>query len=158
MDQTGRIVDADGYGFESEDRSVERLLADFRTLSPAGVERAAWGWDRHVGTRDRGAFREAEERALKAIEDTGRGAQWDQVRRSIYNLTEGDHRAISWEAEHGDVSHKSEHAAYGAALALVAGRLIDSATRHVLMQPMAEALPWLLPDVAPEPQRDLPLR
>ena len=151
-------MDADGYGYSADDRSVERLLADFRTLSPAGVERAAWGWDRHVGKHGRDAFRVAEERALKAVEQSARGADWDALRRSIYNLTEGDHRAISWDVEHGDVGHKSEHAAYGAALALVAGRLIDSETRHVLMRPMAEALPWLLPDVAPEPQRDFPTR
>src|SRR5438105_7368669 len=149
-------MDADGYGYRPDERSPERLLADFRTLSPAGVERAAWGWDRHVGTHGRDAVRAAEERALKAIEESRRGAEWDQLRRSIYSLTEGDHRAVSWEAEHGDVSHKSEHAAYGAALALLAGRAIDSETRHALMRPMAEALPWLLPDVTPEPQRDRP--
>jgi hypothetical protein len=149
-------VDADGYGYRPDERTVERLLADFRALSPAGVERAAWGWDRHVGTRGGVEFRAAEERALKAVEEGRRGADWDQVRRSIYNLTEGDHRVVSWEVEHGDVSHKSEHAAYGAALALVAGGQIDSKTRHVLMRPMAEALPWLLPDVEPEPQRDRP--
>jgi len=149
-------MDADGYGFRADDRSVERLLADFRTLSPAGVERAAWGWDRHVGSRGRDAFRAAEEKALEAVEKSNRGAEWDRLRRAIYSLTEGDHRAVSWEAEYGDVSHESEHAAYGAALALVAGGLIDSAARHVLMRAMAEELPWLLPDVAPEPQRDRP--
>ena len=144
-------MDADGYGYRPDERTVERLLADFRALSPAGVERAAWGWDRHVGTRGGVEFRAAEERALKAVEEGRRGADWDQVRRSIYNLTEGDHRVVSWEVEHGDVSHKSEHAAYGAALALVAGGQIDSKTRHVLMRPMAEALPWLLPGTPPSP-------
>ena len=147
-------MDADGYGFRQDDRPVDRLLADFRTLSPAGVERAAWGWDQHVGASGRDRFRAAEEKALKAIEDSDRGAEWDAVRRAIYNLTEGDHRAVSWDVEHGDVSHKSEHAAYGAALALVAGKLIDKQTREILMRPMAEELPWLLPGTPPAPTRE----
>ncbi len=39
-------------------------------------------------------------------------------------------------------------------LALVAGDAIDEKTRRVLMTPMAEALPWLLPDFRPTPIRD----
>src|ERR671937_69729 len=128
-------MDADGYGFAPSERTIERLLADFRTLSPAGVERAAWGWDQHVGKSQSADFKQAEEKALKAIETNDLGEEWDQTRRAIYNLTEGDHRVISWEVEHGDVSHKSEHAAYGAALALVAGDHIDAQTREALMRP-----------------------
>ena len=144
-------MDADGYGFAASDRSVERLLADFRTLSPAGVERAAWGWDQHVGQSHSADFKQAEEKALQAIETHDLGDEWDRTRRAIYNLTEGDHRVISWDVEHGDVSHKSEHAAYGAALALVAGDHIDASTREALMRPLAEALPWLLPGTPPSP-------
>jgi len=144
-------MDADGYGFAPSERTPERLLADFRTLSPAGVERTAWGWDQHVGKSGRDPFRQAETKAVEAIERNNQGERWDEVRRAIYNLTEGDHRAISWELEHGDVSHKSEHAAYGAALALLAGDSIDRETRETLMRPMAEALPWLLPGTPPSP-------
>jgi hypothetical protein len=144
-------VDAEGYGYEPGDRSIRRLLGDFRTLSPAGIERAAWGWDKHVGSSGRQHFRAAEEVALRAIEQSGRSSQWGVARRAIYGLTEGDNRLIDWAAEHGEVSHKSEHAAYGAALGLLAGDEIDEQSRHILLRPLAEALPWLLPEAPPTP-------
>jgi len=28
---------------------LERLESDLRVLSPVGIERVAWGWDRHEG-------------------------------------------------------------------------------------------------------------
>ena len=42
-------VDAEGYGFPEHERTLARLIDDIRVLSPAGVERAALGWDLHVG-------------------------------------------------------------------------------------------------------------
>ena len=33
-------MDQDGYGYRADDRGIERLLQDSRTLSPAGIERA----------------------------------------------------------------------------------------------------------------------
>jgi len=41
-------VDAEGYGFPEHQRTLARLMDDIRVLSPAGVERAATGWDTHV--------------------------------------------------------------------------------------------------------------
>jgi hypothetical protein len=147
-------MDADGYGFRADDRSLERLLEDFRTLSPAGVERAAWGWELHVGKSGRDQFGEAEAKALDAIKENGRWDAWEAVRRAIYGLTEGDHAVISWEVEHEEhesLGRDAEHAAYGAALALVAGDQLDEASRRVLLTPMAEALPWLIPGYRPTP-------
>jgi len=147
-------MDADGYGFRPDDRSLERLLEDFRTLSPAGVERAAWGWELQVGKSGREQFAEAEAKALDAVKKSGRGEAWEAVRRAIYGLTEGDHAVISWEVEHEEHEGQrrdAEHAAYGAALTLVAGDQVDEASRRVLLTPMAEALPWLIPGYRPTP-------
>ena len=37
-------MDRDGYGVREGQTSVDRLLEDCRTLSPAGIERVAHGW------------------------------------------------------------------------------------------------------------------
>ena len=142
-------VDAEGYGFPEHERTVKRLIEDIRVLSPVGVERAAQGWDRHVGMRGEAELREAERAALHAIERASRGEAWDEVRRNLFGLTESGAALVSWKAEHGDVGHKAENAAFMAALALVAGRLIGQVQAKVLLRSMAEALPWLLPDEAP---------
>jgi hypothetical protein len=150
-------MDAEGYGFGAEDRGIDRLLGDFRTLSPAGIERAAWGWQLHVGRDGRDRFRDAERRAVEAIENHDLGSRWDEVRRSIYGLTEGEHRGVAWDAEETEDregAHDAEHAAYGAALALMSASWIDDSTRRALMRPMAEAMPWLLPDEEPTPSRE----
>jgi D-aminopeptidase len=42
---------------------------------------------------------------------------------------------------------------FGVPVALVAGDAIGQSTRQVLLTPMAEALPWLLPDFRPTPLR-----
>jgi hypothetical protein len=147
-------MDADGYGFRPDDRGLERLLQDFRTLSPAGVERAAWGWELHVGRSGRDQFAKAEAQALESIKKGGRWDAWEATRRAIYGLTEGDHAVISWEVEHEERESQgrdAEHAAYGAALALVAGDQLDEANRRVLLTPMAEAVPWLIPGYHPTP-------
>jgi len=56
---------------------------------------------------------------------------------------------VSWKAEHGDIGHKAEQAAFAAALGLVASNLIGKEQAAALMRPMAEALPWLLPEQTP---------
>jgi hypothetical protein len=137
-------VDAEGYGFPEHQRTIARLMEDVRILSPAGVERVAQGWDEHVGESGLRAFREAEKAALHAIEQADRGAAWDEVRRTLFGLTESGASLISWRAEHGDMGHKAENAAFAAALGLLADGLMSKQQQATLLRPMAEALPWLL--------------
>ncbi len=125
-------------------------MEDIRVLSPAGVERAAAGWDRHVGKHGLQALHDAEKAALHTIEQADRGQAWDEVRRSLFGLTESGGALISWKAEHGDIGHKAEDAAFAAALGLVATGLISEERAATLMRPMSEALPWLLPEKEPE--------
>ena len=138
-------VDAEGYGFPEHSRTLSRLIEDIRVLSPAGVERAAQGWDRH-GRLHEDAVHAAEKAALHAIEQADRGPAWDEVRRNLFGLTESGQALVSWKAEHGDVGHKAEQAAFTAALGLVAGNLIGREQFNHLVRPMSEALPWLLPE------------
>jgi len=142
-------VDAEGYGFPEHHRTLARLMEDVRVLSPAGVERVALGWDRHVGTHGLQALHDAEKAATHAIEQADRGAAWDEVRRSLFGLTESGDALVSWKAEHGEIGHKAEGAAFAAALGLVASNLITRHQAARLMRPLAEALPWLLPDEPP---------
>jgi len=138
-------IDAEGYGFPEHQRTLSRLIDDIRVLSPAGVERAAQGWDRHAGMHE-GEMHAAEKAALHAIEQSDRGPAWDEVRRNVFGLTESGQALVSWKAEHGDIGHKGEQAAFMAALGLVAGNLIRKHEFNTLVRPMSEALPWLLPE------------
>jgi hypothetical protein len=124
-------------------------MEDIRVLSPAGVERVAHGWDLHVGTKGLKEFEEAEKSALRAIEQADRGPAWDQVRGSLFGLTESGDALLSWKAEHGEIGHKAERAAFAAALGLVGSNLIGKEQAATLMRAMAEALPWLLPEQTP---------
>src|SRR4029078_8735615 len=93
-------------------------------LGPAGVERAAQGWDRHARLHGLESIHQAEKAAGHAIEKADRGPAWDEVRRNLFGMTESGDALVSWKAEHGDVGHKAEDAAFMAALGLVAGNLI----------------------------------
>jgi hypothetical protein len=124
-------------------------MEDIRVLSPAGVERVARGWDLHVGAKGLKEFQEAEKAATHAIEQADRGPAWDLVRSSLFGLTESGDALVSWKAEHGDIGHKAEQAAFAAALGLVASNLVNKEQSAILMRPMAEALPWLLPEQTP---------
>jgi hypothetical protein len=137
-------LDAEGYGFPEHEHTLGRLMDDIRVLSPAGVERVARGWDEHVAIKGHQAFHDAEKAGTHAIEQADRGPAWDLVRSSLFGLTESGEALVSWRAEHGDVGHKAERAAFGAALGLVAGNLVTKEQRATLLRPMAEALPWLL--------------
>jgi hypothetical protein len=86
---------------------------------------------------------------MHAIEQADRGPAWDEVRRNLFGLTESGGALISWKAEHGEIGHKAEDAAFAAALGLVASKLISKQQTATLMRPLAEALPWLLPDEPP---------
>ena len=88
-------VDAEGYGFPEHQRTLSRLIDDIRVLSPAGVERAAQGWDRHGRLHGLQAIHEAEKAAVHAIEKEGRGAAWDEVRRNLFGMTEAGGALVS---------------------------------------------------------------
>jgi len=138
-------MDRDGYGAREGQTSVDRLLEDCRTLSPAGVERVAHGWVTFAeGGEHHAAYVAAEKAALKLLEHDGRSPQWDELRDRLLGLTERGTALIAWRLEHGDTGHRAEHALLGAALALVAGPDLDRPHREALLRPMAEALPWLL--------------
>lgn len=140
-------LDAEGYGFPEHDRTLARLIDDVRVMGPAGVERAAQGWDDFAAGHRHAAYREAERKATHAIEQNDRGDAWDTVRSSLFGMTESGAALVSWRAEHGEVGHRAEDAAFGAALGLVASDLISPKEFETLVRPMGEALPWLLPEV-----------
>jgi len=144
-------VDAEGYG--AKEQGLDRLIADARVLSPAGIERVAWGWDRHEDPRIMERFHEAERAALRVLEKNNLGPQWDDARKRILDLTEGRSSLEDWKAEHGDVGHKGERALLAAALAILARDKLDREHYATLVRPMSEALPWLLPELPPEPRR-----
>ena len=139
-------VDAEGYGFPEHQRTLTRLIDDIRILSPSGVERAAQGWDRHARLHGLESIHAAEKAALHAIEKADRGPAWDEVRRNLFGLTESGGALVSWKAEHGEIGHKAEDAAFMAALGLVAGNLVTKEQASTLVRPLSEALPWLLPE------------
>jgi hypothetical protein len=132
---------------------LERLESDLRVLSPVGIERAAWGWDRHEsGPLE--AFRAAERAAVRAIESSPDAQDWDDWRRRLFSEVEGRYALIAWHAEHQSHAphvHKAEQAAFAAALALFAQSWIPHGQYAMLVSPMAEALPWLLPEQPPSP-------
>jgi hypothetical protein len=146
-------VDAEGYGYKSGEEGLDRLVNDARVLSPAGIERAAWGWDRHEDQAAMQRFRDAERLALRAVEESDRGPAWEDARRRLMDLTEGRTSLVSWKTEHGDVGHKAERALLGAALGVLARDRLTHDQYVTLVRPMAEGLPWLLPEAPPEPRQ-----
>ncbi|HET9847770.1 MAG TPA: hypothetical protein VFR68_04355 [Candidatus Dormibacteraeota bacterium] len=146
-------VDREGYGYRAGEEGIDRLLTDARVLSPAGIERAAWGWDRHEDPTVMQRFHDAERAALRVLEQADRAQAWDDTRKRILDLTEGRSSLESWKAEHGDIGHKAERALLGAALGLLTRDKISHDQYVTLVRAMSEALPWLLPEAAPEPRR-----
>lgn len=132
---------------------LERLESDLHVLSPVGIERAAWGWDRH----ERGnlqAYHAAEQAALHAIEQHAAGDEWDRWRSRLFAEVEGRQALIGWRTEHqthAEHVHKAERAAFGAALGLFAKRWLSHEDYVALVTAMAEGLPWLLPEQIPTP-------
>ena len=151
-EMTADGLDIEGYGYTDDGASPQRLLDDLRTLSPAGIERAAWGWERHEHGDDLERFHEAERTALRVIEEHNATPAWDRFRHAVLQLTEGSESLVSWKAEHGETGHRAERAALGAALAIAGASWLSPDDYRLLARPMAEALPWLLPDTPPEPQ------
>lgn len=147
------MPDVEGYGYRAGEVGTDRLLNDARILSPAGIERSAWGWDRHEEPTAMQRFRDAERAALHALEQRNRGEAWEDIRRQILDLTEGRTSLISWKSEHGELGHKAERAMLGAALGIMTRDQLQHDQYVTLVRPMAEALPWLLPEAPPEARR-----
>jgi hypothetical protein len=133
--------------------AIARLESDLRTFSPAGIERVAWGWREHEGHTAR--LHAAEQEAVHAIAQAGRGPEWEEVRRTLRSLMEGSGSLLSWHEEHGHEGHTAERAVYAAALGVMAGDVLPHDQYVILVRPLAEALPWLLPENPPTP-RNLP--
>jgi hypothetical protein len=146
-------ADAEGYGYRQGEDTLERLVSDARTLSPAGIERASWGWDRHEDPAVMQRFHDAERASLRVMEQTDRGPAWEDARRRLLDLTEGRTSLVSWKAEHGDIGHKAERALLGGALGILTRDKLSHDQYVTLVRPMAEALPWLLPEAPPEARR-----
>ncbi len=138
-------------GYLGSEQGADRLLSDLQVMSGAGIERAAWGWDRHEDAAALQRYRDAERAALRLLEASDRVGDWDDLRRRILDLTEGRGSLVAWRDEHGPAGHRAEQAALGAGLALLAGAQLAEDDRIALLRPMDEALPWLLPDVPPAP-------
>jgi len=130
---------------------LDRLTSDLRVFDSIGIERAAWGWDRHEA-RGLDAYHEAERAALAQIEQHDLGPRWEELRRMLFGLTEASGALVNWKARHEQLGHKAESAAFGAALGLFAKEHLTRAQYADLVEPMAEALPWLLPDRPPRPR------
>src|SRR5260370_22374059 len=113
-------IDQEGYGFPEHQRTIARLMEDVRILSPSGVERVAQGWDEHVGEHALPAFHVAEKAALQAIEKADRGPAWDEVRRTLFGMTESGSALISWRAAHAAMGPTAEDPALPAPLWLLA--------------------------------------
>src|SRR2546428_5821162 len=99
--------------------ALDRLVSDLRVLDADGIERAAWAWDRHE-SRELEEYRAAERAALASIEQADLGPFWEDFRRTLFGLTESREALVHWKAKHGDMGHKAERAAFGAALGLFA--------------------------------------
>jgi hypothetical protein len=137
----------------ARDAELERLNSDLRVLSPLGIERAAWGWDRHAPDSSE-AFHAAERAAIRAIENSPDAEEWGEWRRRLFHEVEGQLAFTAWRAEHGGHAphvHKAERAAFAAALGVFARPWISHAQYRTLVNAMAEALPWLLPERPPAP-------
>lgn len=135
---------------ETGTEAIKRLESDLRTFSPAGIERIAWGWRQHDA--DPTQLHEAEQAALHQIEQADLGERWEALRLALRDLMEGGNALLSWKEEHGHEGHTAERAVYAAALALLAGERVSHKQYVTLVRPLAEALPWLLPETPPMPR------
>ena len=152
-DESGRSEQTIANKLALAQAQLERLEADLRVMSPLGIERAAWGWDRHERTGVE-KLHDAERAALHADERADAEPRWDEWRQRLFHEVEGRQALVAWRAEHqlhAPHVHKAERAAFAAALGLFAQPWISHAQYATLVSAMAEALPWLLPERPPAP-------
>ena len=131
------------YGFGPNEGGADRLFNDLRDLSAEGIGRAAAGHERYMSGESGQAYHDAEKDALEALELSDRAAAWEDLRRAIHDLAEGESAPEAWKAQSTETRHKAEMAALGAALAVSAEELIDRERFLYLARPLAGALPWL---------------
>jgi len=147
-------VDGSGGGrYGPNTEALERLLSDARVLGPSGIERIAWGWSRHAA----GGLEEcvsAENAARRLIQETGRQEAWQAAEADLKELVEGHFAQSAWRSEPASVDRTAEHAAIDAAMALVVRGELGEHEYHTLAKVMSEALPWLLPNEAPDRYRN----
>jgi len=139
------------YGPNTE--AIERLLSDARVLGPSGIERIAWGWSRYAA----GGLEEctsAENAARRVIDETGRQEAWRAAETDLKELVEGQYAQSAWRSEPASVDRTAEHAAIDAVMALVVQGELDAHDYHTLAKVMSEALPWLVPNEAPDRYRN----
>jgi hypothetical protein len=134
---------------------IRDLIDDCRVLGPSGIERIAWGRKRYVGSSQEQAheFDEAARAAREVAQESGRGAAAAAAEAAVREITEGSTSPVAWRSEHGAAGEPAEDAALHAALALVVRDKLDPRQYHDLVKPMAEALPWLLPEEPPDEYR-----
>lgn len=139
------MADIEGYGDEDGQDPVERLLADIRELSPAGIERIAAGWDMLSESGGMAELERSRTSAVRLLEEGPRTGDWEDLRRSIAELTGGENCLTAWRAGDADVAHRAAQAALTAGLALRARKEgLPRADYEALVEPMAAALPWLI--------------
>jgi hypothetical protein len=126
---------------------VERLLSDARVLGPSGIERIAWA--RRHRLLSAGQAEAAENEARRALGSAGLQAAWEAAEADLRGMVEGHYAQQSWQAEDPVVDRTAEDAALNAILALVVRDQLGHEEYRTLVKPMAEALPWLLPDETP---------
>lgn len=121
---------------------LQRLLDDCRVMGHSAIERVATSWRAHSENSE-----DAHQRVLGAVRGD---PSWLAAEAAIRHMTEGHSAQIAWRAEDSETGRTAEEAVIHAALALTAGGRISRADRHLLLKPLAETLPWLLPDEMPE--------
>ncbi|MBO0704034.1 MAG: hypothetical protein J2P39_01820 [Candidatus Dormibacteraeota bacterium] len=126
---------------------VERLLSDARVLGPSGIERIAWA-RRHL-ILPAGQAEAAEVEARGVVSAAGLERAWEAAESDLRGMVEGHYAQQSWQAEDPVVDRTAEDAALNAILALVVKEELGRDEYRALVKPMADALPWLLPEETP---------
>lgn len=129
-------VDRSKYAASSD---LNRFIVDLQTLDGVGVERGATAWGRGFG-----AYTRAEKAALRYIEQSNLVDAWAELRERLTAVTTSAQAPIAWRSQEGAILERASRAAFGAAFGLFARGGLGSQEYAALVEPMVEALPWLL--------------